>query len=169
MTCDFTFFLATFQSYQNDERLVMKGCVQGNSVFSWKDYCPQQGILIHYNKDCKLTPTEMIWWLEKYGVDRCTNGFISTDTNTWSTEEPVLVVGAPSTGIRLFDRVVGMTWLKSPRTINGSESGTVLISSCRSCIVCVRAALTATYTRIIFKVFLKFINFTLINSIFLSQ
>ena len=134
MTCDFTFFLATFQSYQNDERLVMKGCVQGNSVFSWKDYCPQQGILIHYNKDCKLTPTEMIWWLEKYGVDRCTNGFISTDTNTWSTEEPVLVVGASSTGIRLFDRVVGMTWLKSPRTINGSESGTVnMLKIFKSC------------------------------------
>ena len=28
MTCDFTSFSAVFQSYQDDERLIMKGCVQ---------------------------------------------------------------------------------------------------------------------------------------------
>ena len=32
MTCDFTSFLTVFQSYQDDVRLIMKGCVQWNSV-----------------------------------------------------------------------------------------------------------------------------------------
>ena len=33
MTCDFTFFLTVFQSYQDDVRMIMKGCVQWNSVY----------------------------------------------------------------------------------------------------------------------------------------
>ena len=33
MTCDFTSFSTAFQSYQDDERLIMKGCVQWNSVY----------------------------------------------------------------------------------------------------------------------------------------
>ena len=33
MTCDFMFFSTVFQSYQDDERLMMKGCVQWNSVY----------------------------------------------------------------------------------------------------------------------------------------
>ena len=32
LTCDFTSFLTAFQSYQNDVRMIMKGCVQWNSV-----------------------------------------------------------------------------------------------------------------------------------------
>ena len=32
MTCDFTSFSTVFQSYQDDGRLKMKGCVQWNSV-----------------------------------------------------------------------------------------------------------------------------------------
>ena len=34
MTCDFTCFLTIFQSYQDDVCMIMKGCVQGNSVDS---------------------------------------------------------------------------------------------------------------------------------------
>ena len=34
MTCDFTSFSTAFQSYQDDERLMMKGCVQLNPVYS---------------------------------------------------------------------------------------------------------------------------------------
>ena len=34
MTCDFTSFLTVFQSYQDDESLIMKGCIQRNSVHS---------------------------------------------------------------------------------------------------------------------------------------
>ena len=34
MTCDFTSFLSVFQSYQDDVRMIMKGCVQWNSVYS---------------------------------------------------------------------------------------------------------------------------------------
>ena len=33
MTCDFTSFSTVFQSYQDDERLVMKGSVQWSSVY----------------------------------------------------------------------------------------------------------------------------------------
>ena len=32
MTCDFTSFLTVFQSYQDDFWMIMKGCVQWNSV-----------------------------------------------------------------------------------------------------------------------------------------
>ena len=32
MTCDFTSFLTVFQSYQDDVWMIMKGCVQCNSV-----------------------------------------------------------------------------------------------------------------------------------------
>ena len=28
MTCDFTYVLTVFQSYQDNERMIMKGCVQ---------------------------------------------------------------------------------------------------------------------------------------------
>ena len=33
MICDFTSFLTVFQSYQDDVRMIMKGCVQWNSVY----------------------------------------------------------------------------------------------------------------------------------------
>ena len=35
----FTFFLTVFQSYQDDERVIMNGRVQWNSVYNWKDFC----------------------------------------------------------------------------------------------------------------------------------
>ena len=33
MTCDFTSFLTLFQSYLDDVWMIMKGCVQWNSVY----------------------------------------------------------------------------------------------------------------------------------------
>ena len=33
MTCDFTSFLTVFQSYQDDVWMIMKGCVQWNSIY----------------------------------------------------------------------------------------------------------------------------------------
>ena len=33
MTCDFTSFSTVFQLYQDDGRLIMKGCVQWSSVY----------------------------------------------------------------------------------------------------------------------------------------
>ena len=33
MTCDFTSFSTVFQPYQDDERLIMKGCVQWSPVY----------------------------------------------------------------------------------------------------------------------------------------
>ena len=38
MTCDFTSFSRVFQSYQDDERLLMKGCVQWNPGYGWEDF-----------------------------------------------------------------------------------------------------------------------------------
>ena len=38
MTCDFTSFLTVFQSYQDDVQMIMKGCVQWTSVYSWEDF-----------------------------------------------------------------------------------------------------------------------------------
>ena len=38
MICDFTSFLTVFQSYQDDVRMIMKGCVQWNSVYGWDDF-----------------------------------------------------------------------------------------------------------------------------------
>ena len=39
MLCDFTYFSTVFQSYQDDKRLKMNGCVQWKSVNGWK-YIP---------------------------------------------------------------------------------------------------------------------------------
>ena len=38
MTCDFTSFLTVFKSYQDDVWMIMKGCVQWNSVYGWEDF-----------------------------------------------------------------------------------------------------------------------------------
>ena len=43
MNCDFTSFSTVFQSYQNDVRLIMKGCVQCNSILVEK-ISPRAGI-----------------------------------------------------------------------------------------------------------------------------
>ena len=38
MIWDFTSFLAVFQSYQENVWMMMKGCVQWNSVYGWEDF-----------------------------------------------------------------------------------------------------------------------------------
>ena len=38
MSCDFTSFSTVFQSYQDDWRLIMKGCVQWNFVNGREDF-----------------------------------------------------------------------------------------------------------------------------------
>ena len=38
MTCDVMSFSTVFQSYQDNERLIMKGCVQWNPVYGWEDF-----------------------------------------------------------------------------------------------------------------------------------
>ena len=38
MTYDFTSFLAAFQSYQDNGRMIMKGYVQWNQVYGWEDF-----------------------------------------------------------------------------------------------------------------------------------
>ena len=42
MTCDFTSFSTVFQSVWEDGRVIMKGCVQWNPIYGWKDFCLQQ-------------------------------------------------------------------------------------------------------------------------------
>ena len=44
MICDFTSFLTVFQSYQDDESLIMEGCVQWNSVYSLETFPPPAGL-----------------------------------------------------------------------------------------------------------------------------
>ena len=44
MTCDFTSFSTVFQSYQDDERLIMKGCVQWLQWFKVEKILPRAGI-----------------------------------------------------------------------------------------------------------------------------
>ena len=43
MACDFTFFSTVFQSCQDDERLIIKGCVQW-SPFTVEKILPQAGM-----------------------------------------------------------------------------------------------------------------------------
>ena len=43
MTCDFMSFSTVFQSYQDNGRLIMNGCVQWNSIYGCEDL-PQAGI-----------------------------------------------------------------------------------------------------------------------------
>ena len=38
MTCNFTSISTVFQSYQDDGLVIMKGCVQWNCVYGWKDF-----------------------------------------------------------------------------------------------------------------------------------
>ena len=37
MTCNFTSFSTLFQSYQDNGLMIMKGCVQWNPIYDWKD------------------------------------------------------------------------------------------------------------------------------------
>ena len=39
--CDFTSFSIVFQSYQDDERLTMKGCMEWNPVYDQKEITSQ--------------------------------------------------------------------------------------------------------------------------------
>ena len=43
VTCDFTSFSTVFQSYQDDGRMIMKGCVQWNPVYDRKDLRLRRG------------------------------------------------------------------------------------------------------------------------------
>ena len=50
MTCDFKPFLTVFQSYQDDGWVIMKDCVQHNSVYDLKDLLPQVGSKLGTNR-----------------------------------------------------------------------------------------------------------------------
>ena len=57
--CDFASFSTVFQSYQDDERLIMKGCVQWNSV-SVEKILPRAGIKLGpLNQYASAQPTEL--------------------------------------------------------------------------------------------------------------
>ena len=43
MTYEFTSFSTVFQSYQDDGGMIMKGCVQWNSVYGRKDFRLERG------------------------------------------------------------------------------------------------------------------------------
>ena len=46
MICDFGSFSTVFQSYQDDERLIMKGCAQRYFVYGWEDYMLSLSVLM---------------------------------------------------------------------------------------------------------------------------
>ena len=39
MFCNLMSFLTVFQSYQDDEKVIMEGCVQWISVYGWEEIC----------------------------------------------------------------------------------------------------------------------------------
>ena len=46
LTCDFTSILTVFQSYQDNVKVIMKGRVQWNLLYGWKDFCVKQGLTL---------------------------------------------------------------------------------------------------------------------------
>ena len=44
MTCKFMSFSTVFQSYQDEAWVTIKGCVQGNPVYGFKDLCLMCGL-----------------------------------------------------------------------------------------------------------------------------
>ena len=53
MTCHFTSFLTVFQSYQDDVRMIMKGCVKWNPIYS-KKTVPTAGLRLRTARLTKL-------------------------------------------------------------------------------------------------------------------
>ena len=43
MICDFTSFSPVFQLYQDDDMMIMKGCVRWNPIYSWGDSRLERG------------------------------------------------------------------------------------------------------------------------------
>ena len=68
MTFDFTSFSTVFQSYQDDGRMIMKGCVQWNPVCNRKDFHLERGSnLGSYISRSALKDT-VFWLYEKVGL-----------------------------------------------------------------------------------------------------
>ena len=44
MTCDFPSFSTVFQSYQDNERSIMKGCVQWSPVYGGEESTVERGL-----------------------------------------------------------------------------------------------------------------------------
>ena len=42
MICNFTSFSTVFQSYQDDGRMKMKGCVQWNPIYGYEDFASSE-------------------------------------------------------------------------------------------------------------------------------
>ena len=60
MNCNFTSFSTVFQSYQDDERLIMKGCVQWNPVMFEKKL-PQVGLKLGTARSAGLLNPLSYW------------------------------------------------------------------------------------------------------------
>ena len=69
VTCDFTFFSTVFQSYQYDGRLIMKCCVQWNSVYGQQDFVSSgdqtwSARLVGQRLTTELPGLQFLWYLQ---------------------------------------------------------------------------------------------------------
>ena len=68
MACNFTFFSTVFQSNQDNGRMTMKGCVQWDPVYCWKDFCLERGL----NPDCLISKpilNLLNYWSSQNGIE----------------------------------------------------------------------------------------------------
>ena len=70
MTCCFTTFSTVFQSYQDDECVIMKGCVQWNPVLQLKGSFPRMGSTLQplYYYCLTYGDTRVLAVTGKYGI-----------------------------------------------------------------------------------------------------
>ena len=67
VTCEFTSFSTVFRSYQDDERLIMKGCVQWSPVYGWVEF-PSSGARTrdyYYLETTNATGNHKRYWNQK--------------------------------------------------------------------------------------------------------
>ena len=55
LNCYYPTFSTVFQSYRDNGRVLMKGCVQWDLIYSWEDFCLQQGLSPDCMAECNRT------------------------------------------------------------------------------------------------------------------
>ena len=79
MTCDFTSLLIVFQSYRVDVWMIMKGCVQWNSVYGWEDFTSSED----WTPSARSVSQHLTHWAT--GVPRSPGGSVSWVLACWSS------------------------------------------------------------------------------------
>ena len=71
MTCDFTSFSTVFQLYQDDGKLIMKGCVQWNSIYGREDFTSSGDRTRSARSVDQRFPTELPGLLCRWSTTEC--------------------------------------------------------------------------------------------------